>query len=137
MKLDQLRKIIREEVRSAIKEELQDILTEAVTIASAPETKAQPVKKSIAAPKAGNVTLDEMLSQTAQSMTSEDYRSVGNFDSNSVPKPNFASSMASKMGMTESSGPMPGIDITQLDFVKKAKAVFDTSVQKDKARFGV
>ena len=32
MKLDQLRKIIREEVRAAVKEELQDMLTEAVKI---------------------------------------------------------------------------------------------------------
>jgi hypothetical protein len=30
MKLDQLRTIIREEVRSAIKDELQEVLTEAV-----------------------------------------------------------------------------------------------------------
>ena len=36
MKLDQLRQIIGEEVRSAIKSELQDILTDAVKIASAP-----------------------------------------------------------------------------------------------------
>ena len=33
MKLDQLRKIIREEVRAAVKEELQDILNEAVKAA--------------------------------------------------------------------------------------------------------
>ena len=36
MKLDQLRKIIREEVRSAVKEELQDVMNEAVKAASAP-----------------------------------------------------------------------------------------------------
>ena len=34
MKLDQLRKIIREEVRSAVKEELQDVITEAVWFAN-------------------------------------------------------------------------------------------------------
>ena len=39
MKLDKLRQIIREEVRAAVKEELQDMLTEAVKIASTPETK--------------------------------------------------------------------------------------------------
>ena len=33
MKLDQLRKIIREEVRSAVKEELQEMLNEAVKAA--------------------------------------------------------------------------------------------------------
>ena len=36
MKIDQLRKIIKEEVKAAMKEELKDILTEAVKIASDP-----------------------------------------------------------------------------------------------------
>ena len=36
MKLDVLRKIIREEVRAAVKEELQDMLNEAVRYASKP-----------------------------------------------------------------------------------------------------
>ena len=36
MKLDTLRKVIREEVKAAIKEELQDMLTEAVKVASTP-----------------------------------------------------------------------------------------------------
>ena len=38
MKLDTLRKVIREEVKAAIKEELQDMLTEAVKVASTPTT---------------------------------------------------------------------------------------------------
>jgi len=38
MKLDQLRKIIREEVRAAVKEELQDILNEAVKVEVHPAT---------------------------------------------------------------------------------------------------
>ena len=37
MKLDSLRKIIREEVRSAVQDELKDILNEAVIFASKPE----------------------------------------------------------------------------------------------------
>ena len=36
MKIDQLRKIIREEVRSAVKEELQEDINEAVKVASTP-----------------------------------------------------------------------------------------------------
>ena len=42
MKLDQLRKIIREEVRSAVKEELQDVMNEAVKYASTPYEKPVP-----------------------------------------------------------------------------------------------
>ena len=41
MKLDTLRKLIREEMRIVIQEELKSILTEAVVIASTPETKTQ------------------------------------------------------------------------------------------------
>ena len=41
MKLNQLRKIIREEVKAAVKEELQDILNEAVKVASTPTNEAK------------------------------------------------------------------------------------------------
>lgn len=140
MKLDQLRQIIREEVRSAIKDELQEVLTEAVKIASAPSVKEsnsyRPVEKN--QPKRWSVgksaTLDDMLKDTAASMTNEDYRQVVNATSDMVSKPNFAASMASQMGMTEPSGPMPGIDISKLSFVNKAKQVLDKSYEKDRNR---
>ena len=41
MKLDQLRKIIREEVRAAVKEELQEVMNEAVKVASTPQPQVQ------------------------------------------------------------------------------------------------
>ena len=138
MKLEVLRKLIREEVRAAVKEELQEMLTEAVKIASTPETKKptnvyQPVKKG--QPKRWSVgksaTLDEMLQHTAATMSGEDAK---NFSQGGVKKPNFASSMGAQMGMTENAGPMPGIDISKLDFVNKAKSVLDASYKKDKAR---
>ena len=138
MKLDQLRKVIREEVRAAVKEELQDMLNEAVKYASTPAPqqmqevpKGQPKKWSTGK----SATLDEMLQATRAEMTSEDFRSIGG--TQEVPKPNFATSLASQMGMSEPKGPMPGIDITQLDFVGKAKSIFDASKKKDKARFSV
>lgn len=142
MKVDVLRKLIREEVRAAIKEELSEVLTEAVKIASEPvkEEKANDFKPvtqkdikrtwSTGKMNPGTIPLEEMLQQTAQSMTSEDAKHIAG--AGEVSKPNFASSMASKMGMTQNSGPMPGIDISQLDFVKKAKAVLDLSNEKDK-----
>ena len=142
MKVDVLRKLIREEVRAAIKEELSEVLTEAVKIASAPvkEEKANDFKPvtqkdikrtwSTGKMNPGTIPLEEMLQQTAQSMTSDDAKHIAG--AGEVSKPNFASSMASKMGMTQpASGPMPGIDISQLDFVKKAKAVLDLSNEKD------
>ena len=41
MNLESLRKLIREEMRTVLQEELKSILTEAVIIASTPETKTQ------------------------------------------------------------------------------------------------
>ena len=142
MKLDQLRKIIREEVRSAVKDELQEMLNEAVKAASAPSTqeykavKQKDLKRtwSTGRMNPGTVPLEEMLNMTRESMTGDDYKNVVNADSSMVKKPNFASSMASNMGITENTGPMPGIDISKLDFVKNAKAVLDKSYEKDKSR---
>jgi len=155
MKLDQLRKIIREEVRSAVKEELQDIFNEAVKTASTPANgmqavpKGQPKKWSVGKsasldemlgntkPKQTNIkfakdkNIQSMLEMTRQSMTGEDYQQVIAGDSSMVKKPNFASSAASNMGMT---GAQPGIDISKLDFVKKAKSVLDASYAKDKQK---
>jgi len=138
MKLDQLRKIIREEVRAAVKEELQEMLTEAVKIASTPTKqvsqtyaevpKGQPKKWSVGK----SATLDEMLNATKADMTGEE---AANFVGQGVQKPNFASMMSTQM-TKEDKGPMPGIDITQLDFVGKAKSILDASMKKDKNRAG-
>ena len=163
MKLDQLRKIIREEVRAAVKEELQDVINEAVKIASAPSqmqpapkagtsewsSVKKPSKQELAEmiglktpPKQTNIefskneSINAMLQQTQKSMTSEDYQQVYAGNSSMVSKPNFASTMATQMSIANQ-GPMPGIDISKLDFVGKAKSVFDASVKKDKQRVGI
>ena len=151
MKLDQLRKIIREEVRAAIKDELTEVLTEAVTIASTPTQsplttsaafKPVPVKQkdlsrtwSTGKMNSGTVPLEEMLQQTAKTMTGEEYKNItGASGPTAGGAPNMASSMANKMGMTENSGPMPGLDISKLPFVNKAKQVLDAAYKKDKNR---
>ena len=134
MKLDQLRKIIREEVRAAVKEELQEVMNEAVKIASTP-TKMQEVPKG--QPKKWSVgksaTLDEMLNATRAEMTYQDVSNI--VGSTGVQKPNFAAMMSNQM-VRENTGPMPGIDISKLDFVGKAKSIFDASLKKDKNRLG-
>ena len=161
MKLDQLRKIIREEVRAAVKEELQDVINEAVKIASKPTPEdssvvaKKPSKQELAEmiglktpPKPTNIefskneSINAMLQQTQKSMTNEEYQQVFTGTSDIVQKPNFASMMSNQMGFDPNSpagpnGPMPGIDISKLDFVSKAKSVFDASVKKDKQRAGV
>jgi len=133
MKLDQLRKIIREEVRAAVKEELQEVMNEAVKIASTPAnamTEAPKPKDSnlkwSAPPKTGKASLDEMLAQTKANMSIDEYKSIGNFDS---PKaPNFASGMANKMGLTSPEVGVNFADIPGFD-PAKAKAVLDASMK--------
>jgi len=159
MKLDQLREVIRQEVRSAVKEELKDIVIEAVEIASRPEKKPEsssskenPMQDSKPTfnrqelaemiglktpPKQTNIkfsedkNLQELLSDTHSNMTGDDYKNVINATSNSVPKPNFASTVASQMGMSDS---QPGLDISSLGFVQKAKQVYDKAVEKSQSK---
>ena len=141
MKLNQLRKIIREEVRAAVKEELQDMLTEAVKVASEPQGKPETFNETKKAVNTNNAStqdsITEMLNQTRASMTSEEYKNVFTGTSDMAPKPNFASMMASNMGMVDSTRPAPGLDISQFDFVKRAGEVYKASVEKDKQKAGI
>ena len=140
MKLDQLRKIIREEVRAAVKEELQDVMNEAVKYASAPSNQMQETPKpkdsnlKWSTPSTGKKSLDEMLSATKADMTNEEYRNIGNFDSTKAP--NFASSMANKMGMSSPEVGVNFADIPGFD-PAKAKAVLDASIKKSKQKAGL
>jgi len=143
MKLDQLRKIIREEVKAAVKEELQEMLTEAVRVASQPDAKPN-VQKFESQTKIQEVQtakssdpIAEMINQTKASMNNDEYRNVISGTSDMVQKPNFAEMMASNMGMVDSGRPAPGLDISQFDFVKKAGAVYKASLKKDKEKYGV
>lgn len=151
MKLNQLRKIIREEVKTAVKEELQDMLTEAVRVASQPTVKQTMYTHSTGTPTT-NVAkpiqgekpkltssdpITEMINQTKASMNNEEYRNVISGTSDMVQKPNFAEMMASNMGMVDSGRPAPGLDISQFDFVKKAGAIYKASIEKDKQKHGV
>ena len=123
MKLDILRKIIREEVKAAVKEELHDVLTEAVKIASTPISSTKPVVK-YEKPKTGNIA--EIMDMTKKSMTNEDYRTLVSANSSmGTGLPNTATTMASQMNMN--AGNQPGIDISNLSFVNKAKQVLDAS----------
>jgi len=142
MKLDQLRKIIREEVKAAVKEELQDMLNEAIRVASQPQVKevAVPQGKLVNVKKPLPSSTDpimEMLNQTKATMTSDEYKNVYSGTSDMVQKPNFASMMATNMGMKENTGPMPGLDISQFDFIKKAGAVYKAAEQKTKEKYGI
>ena len=114
------------------------MLNEAVRVASQPQIKTETKTVTVEKPKPTSTDpIMEMLNQTKASMTSEEFKNVYSGTSDMVQKPNFASMMASNMGMTEQKGPMPGLDISQFDFVKKAGAVYNKAVEKDKQKYGV
>ena len=66
----------------------------------------------------------------------DDFKQIVNAQ---APNPGTAATttLANQMGLTENSGPMPGIDISKLDFVSKAKSVLDAAYKKDKNRLPV
>lgn len=125
-------------MRAAVKEELQDMLNEAIKVASKPtlDTKVQNVGYMKKEEKTGS-SLQDLVEQTRSEMTNEEYKNVFNGNSSMVQKPNFASMMANNMGMVEDSRPTVGLDITKFDFVKKAGEVYKASVAKDKEKYGV
>ena len=133
MKAEQLKNIIKQAVREAVREEIKDILTEAVSSASQP-TK-QPVHKPVQkqTPKSGDPIM-EMLNMTQQSMTREDFK---NFTGGQAqPGMNEIKFTSNSLTSPIPSGPQPGIDISQLDFVGKAAAIYNKSIEKDKSRMG-
>ena len=146
----EIRKIIREEVKSAIKEELQDMLNEAVKAASTPNSGAltkksevlndyKPVTQkdisqtwSTGKLNTGTVPLEEMLNATKAEMTNEDYKNIINADSSQAP--NFAQRAASNLGRQGA-----GLDLTSIPGFNpsKAKAILDAANAKSKQRVGV
>ena len=99
-KLDTLRKLIREEVKAAIQEQLAEILKEAITVNSAGRqrvTEASEPKKQTTVPGTLNTAtrpviapqlqpnnpLNNLLAETARSMTPDDMSTLS-FDSTSA-----------------------------------------------------
>lgn len=130
MKVDALKKLIKEAVREAIKEELS--ATQNSTPAPVQEVKQAPAQQEPAKMLFDSSNpLAEMLNQTAATMTNEDFDRTVSFDSTQ------ASSFAPGSAAAMAAAPKTGVDISQLDFTKKAGAIFKASVEKDKARHGV
>ena len=118
MKVAQLKTLIKEAVREAIREELA--LNEVKTPQQAPPAPSMPQKDLS--------PLNEMLNQTRESMGREEYKQVMGFDSSQAQ--GFA-------GNTPTMGQQPGLDLSQLDFAKKAGAIYQKSNEIDKAKHGL
>jgi hypothetical protein len=145
MKLEELRKVIREEVEKAFKEQLKEVLLEAVQIASTPSTlqteqktetkQVNTFKAPTPQPKkyipTGN-PIEDMLQMTRANMTSADAAAIMG---EGVHMPNMATTVAHQMNL--GGGNQPGIDLTQLPFIAKAKELLEAANQKDKQRKGL
>lgn len=135
MKLDLLKKLIKEAVKEAVREELAIVLSEDAKPAK-PQvqhvTKYAEHKPVVAKPiPTGNPIMD-LMNETKYTMTQGEYRELVSATSDMVQAPGLG------MNPIEGfrSGPEPGLDITQFDFMMRAGDVFKASVEKDKQRFG-
>ena len=127
MKIDALKKLIKEAVKEAIQEELA--------------TKPQSIRETTYTPefKSTGNHITDMLNMTKQSMTNEEYRNVMTAESSMAQAPDFRSMMTGMVDMprpkpTLENAPKVGLDISNLDFVKKAASVFKQAEEKSKSR---
>jgi len=137
MKLDLLKNLIKEAVREAVREELAIILSEDVKpVSNAPVvqhvTKYAEHRPVVAKPiPTGNPIMD-LMNETKHSMTQGEYQNLMSATSDMVQAPGLG------MNPIEGfrSGPEPGLDISQFDFMMRAGDIYKASVEKDKQRFG-
>ena len=138
MKVELFKKLIKEAVREVVREELSGLISENSTQSKPATSTIQHVtryeefKPTVTKPtKTGDPIMD-LLNETRASMTQETYRELVSATSDMVQAPGLG------MNPVESfqTGPAPGLDLSTLDFVKNAGAVYKASLEKDKARFG-
>jgi hypothetical protein len=132
MKVEVFKKLIKEAVREAVREELAIVLSEdriPVKTQVQQVTKYENYKPVVSKPVPTGDPIMDMLNETRATMTQEEYRDMSSMTSNMVgPSMNPIQHF--------NPGPEPGIDLSTLDFVKNAGAIYKASVEKDKARFG-
>ena len=129
MKVELFKKLIKEAVREVLQEELGSSNTAPVAVRT---TKYENYKPTVARPvKTGDPIMD-ILNETRASMTQESYRDLVSATSDMVQAPGLG--MNTEQNFPP--GPAPGLDLSNLSFVKNAGAVYKASVEKDKARFG-
>jgi len=135
MKLDLLKKLIKEAVSEAVREELGKILSEDVqpvqTLAGT-ATKYESYRPVVARPVPTGDPIADLMNETKYSMTQGEYQSIVSATSDMVQAPGLGMNPTQQFRQ----GPEPGLDITQFDFMMKAGEVYKASIEKDKQRFG-
>ena len=135
MKLDLLKKLIKEAVSEAVREELGKILSEEVkpvqTLAGT-TTKYEKHRPVVARPVATGNPIMDLMNETKYSMTQGEYQNLVSATSDMVSAPGLGMNPIENFRQS----PEPGLDISQYDFMMRAGDVFKASVEKDKQRFG-
>jgi hypothetical protein len=135
MKVELFKKIIKEAVKEVLQEELRSILAEVgekkegIPLANLIDYQEDTPLSSTQAPKAGSNSLMEILNQTRQSMTREDYTHLTGHNPLQQPPDGI-------YNVAENRTPQVGLDLTNLGFVKNAGAILKASNEKDKQRVG-
>ena len=131
MKLDLLKKLIKEAVKEAVREEMDSILSESVgtTTKSVETVKYQPYQPPRKPLFNTGDPIADILNETRNNMTQAEY---SNMTAGYSDMQNFNNNTMQQF----TPGPEPGIDLSTLDFVKNAGAIYKASVDKDKQRFG-
>ena len=138
MKTSELKLIIKKAVKEAVREELKDILVEAVSIASEPDIdliKESPSIEEAKIPQTNfqfsqPTSLEEALQQTRSSMSSEEFKNI--VGENFSPGQDTFKMTSYDVGPSVNTN--VGIDVSNLDFVKKAAAIYNKSLEKDANR---
>lgn len=120
MKINLLKELIKEAVREVLREELQskNLEENLNTIPSIKNSTIEPLTKFQNTPS----SINEALNLTKASMTREDFNNI----------------IGTDLIVTEHTQPVPnnsvGLDLSSLDFVKKANTIFNLSKEKDKLK---
>jgi hypothetical protein len=139
MKTELFKKLIKEAVREVLKEELPGLIRESkqdLNLIGKPYPPSVNLSHGTTAASIGvstttGVSIQDMLEQTRKTMNKEEFR---NIMESTVQAPGLG--MQSMDDSTFMSAPAPGLDLSNLDFVKKAASVYNAAVEKDKFRLG-
>jgi hypothetical protein len=135
MKLDLLKKLIKEAVSEAVREELHKILSEdtkPAILQKSVVTKYAEHKPVVARPVPTGDPIADLMNETKHSMTQGEYQNLMSATSDIVQAPGLGMNPIENFRQ----GPEPGLDISQFDFMMRAGDVYKASVEKDKQRFG-
>lgn len=126
MKTELFKKLIKEAVREVLREELGLVNSKPV----------EPIKVEKKENFTNDNSINEMLSITKSSMKESDYRNVLSMDSSNSRNFNPLNDLltSTRENSISSGYNEPGLDISTLDFVKKASAVYNKSIEIDKRK---